>query len=185
MEQWKKDLEELCKKVVKRQARLTISKLQEEYGKKEVNTFITKWLIRKHLRWNKEQIKKSLTKEVFVQCGLRGFLYNQYTDSVYDALEEAYPKRYLPWELKRVPRDFWNKKRAIQVIKTWLEEKVKWSDEEICQKFTKNYIQKTKPYGGKIYWALRRIFEDDAFKALEAIYPNKFKQEGEKIVLNQ
>ena len=185
MKKWQRDLEQLCEKVVKRQSRLTIIKLQEEHGKKEVNAFITKWFIQKYLKWNKDQVKKELTKGVFAQYGLRGFLSNQYSESVYEALEEAYPKRYLPWELRVVPRGFWNQKRAIQAIKTWLEEKVKWSDEEICKKFTKNQIQITKPYGRKIYWVIRRRFEDDTFKALEAVYPNKFRKDGEKIVLNQ
>lgn len=185
MKKWQKEIQALCEERVNGRGYLAIRKYQDKYGKTEVNVFIVKWFIEKYLKWDEKKIKECLCIEVFYSAGFESFLRLQYNQNVYKALEEAYPNKYRPWELKRAPRNYWNKEKAIEAFEIWLKEVVKWSDEEICTKFNRHRIQDTKPFGTKFYWLLRKFLGDDEFIALNTIYPGKFKQENGKIVLNQ
>ena len=185
MKQWQKEIQALCRQRVKGQGYLAIRKYQNKYGKKEVNIFIVKWFIEKYLKWDEQKVKECLCTETFYNAGLKPFLVLQYGKNIYKALQEAYPNKYRPWELKKAPRKYWNRETAIQAFRIWIEEIVKWSDEEICNKFQRHRIQDTKPYGTKFYWLLRKYLGNDEFTALNTIYPGKFRKENKKIVLNQ
>ena len=185
MRQWEKEIQVLCEERVNGQGYLAIRRYQRQYGKKKVNTFIIKWFIETYLKWNEQKVKECLCIETFYKAGLKPFLTSQYKQCVYKALQDAYPNKYRPWELKKAPRNYWNKKRVILAFRIWLEEIVKWTDRQMCNRFQRHRIQDTKPYGSKFYWLLRKFLGDDEFKALNTIYPGKFKQENGKIVLNQ
>lgn len=185
MKQWKIDLIKICENAVVRKGRLTIKEFQDEYGKGKVNRFITRWFIQKYLGWNRAEVCEKLTKKVFRDNGLGGFLVHQYDDCLYKAMNEAFPGKYLPWNFRSTPNSFWNRETAIEAIKWWIEKEMQWKKKDICTKFTKSQMLKNPPYGGKIYWLVKRIFNGEVFCALEAVYPGKFKEKKGKIVLNQ
>ena len=54
-----------------------------------------------------------------------------FNDSPFHALNAAYPNQFKEWELKFVPDKFWNKDTGIRATKWLIEERLKWTDDEI------------------------------------------------------
>ena len=184
-ENWQEEVEKLCERVAKKKTILKIKSFQDEYGKKEVNCVVTRWLITKKLGWNREEVCEKLTMHQFIQNKLEGFIVREYHYNIWQALDEAFPEeKYLPWELNRVPGGFWNEERAIEALK-WLVGKLKWTDRNICARWKLQKIAQVKPHGYKFFWLIKRYFNSDPFEALEAMYPGKFEKVGARIKLKK
>lgn len=98
------------------------SPLNTDYSAK-----ITKYLIENILGWDSdEQIKESLRSNVFKKNKLGGLLSN-FDGSPYAVINNAYPGRFQPWELKVIPIDFNDKEIAIQATKWLIEDQLKLS----------------------------------------------------------
>ena len=93
-------------------------------------------LIENILGWDEEQVKKYLTQDTFNNNDLSGLIAcSAYNGSPYKALNEAYPNKYLPWELPAVPTGFWDiKDNRINATKWLFETKLKWSIDDIKKK---------------------------------------------------
>lgn len=96
-------------------------------------------MIENILKWDDSQVKKYISQDTFKQHDLNGLLQNYYNGSPFKALEEAYPDKYLPWELSCVPTGFWDdKKNRVTAIKWLFETKLNWSIDEIKEKVSQN-----------------------------------------------
>ena len=76
--------------------------------------------------------------------------------------------------LKKFPNGFWKGvdgyDNAIKCLTYLLEEKLKFTDEDIKKHFTRNFFSKYKLYG-----MFNLFFNGSSYKAISAIYPNRFK----------
>ena len=98
----------------------------------------TIWLIEEKLRWNDDDTKEKLSANIFIQNSLGGMLTILFNNSPYLAIENAYPGKFKPWELPSVPKKFWNLETAKEATIWLIEEKLKWSDEDVKEKLTLN-----------------------------------------------
>ena len=130
----------------------------------------TIWLIEEKLKWSDEDIKQKLSANIFIKNSLTGMLNVLFNGSAYLAINNAYPGKFKPWEFTQVPNHFWNLKTASEAT-TWLiEEKLKWSDEDIKQKLSANIFIKNSLTG-----MLNVLFNGSPYLAIENAYPGKFK----------
>ena len=131
----------------------------------------TKWLIEEKLKWSDEQVKESLTQATFIQNGLSGMLGRVFKGSPFAAIENAYPGRYKVWEFKNAPKCFWTLETAKEATKWLIEEKLKWSDEQVKESLTQaTFIQ------NGLFGMLNRVFKGSPFAAIENAYPGKYKK---------
>lgn len=135
----------------------------EETGRKA-----TKWLIKKRLKWNKKQVRRGLNYQVFEDNDLGGMLAILYDDSPYKALEDAFPGKFMPWELSKCPQRFWTIETGAQAIAWLIIVKLKWSRKIVCKYYTSKLIRK---FLGSV---LKDVFDDSPFKGLEAAFPKDY-----------
>lgn len=126
-----------------------------------------RWLIEKKLKWNKDDVMEKYSKAVFLENGLNGLLHF-FDSSPYRALNLAYPGKYLPWELKKVPMDTWNDVSCRTAVKWLFEKKLGWNEDEIRSYATKRIFNENR-LGG-----LLRSYSDSVIRLLNIAYPGKF-----------
>lgn len=74
----------------------------------------TKYLIEEILNYTEEDIKKKIILNSFVKNKLTGMMRIIYNDSTYQAINAAYPGKFLPWNLKCCPMYFWENEQNRQ-----------------------------------------------------------------------
>ena len=99
---------------------------------------VTKTLIERVLKWTYEDIRNKLTLNIFKKYSVLSMLVKVFNGSPYLAIENAYPGKFKPWEVARVPKNFWNMETAREATIWLIEEKLKWSDEDVKEKLTLN-----------------------------------------------
>ncbi len=141
-----------------------------KYWKNEENVInAMRWLIEEKLNWNDEQIKKNLSRSTFVKYGLSGLLSRRFKCSVYDAINTLYPGKFKYWEMKKSPVK-WNEDNAREAVRWLIEDKLKWSIEDI-KKNLKNEVFKKHGLGGM----LDKVYCFSSFNAINSLYPGKIK----------
>lgn len=97
----------------------------------------TKWLIEECLKWDDYDVKTKVDSNIFNLYKLNGMLSTVYNDSVFSAINTAYPNRYHPWELNHVPLNYWKKEQNVKDALKWLiEEKLDLCEKEIPDKIS-------------------------------------------------
>lgn len=59
----------------------------------------TKHLIENILKWDKETVKNNIRLSIFIKNKLNGMIFTVYKNSVFDAINEAYPNEFKLHEL--------------------------------------------------------------------------------------
>ena len=114
------------------------SKVPKNFWNMETAKKATMWLIEEKLKWSDEDVRRNLSQNTFKENSLRGMLAILFNESPYRAIENAYPGKFKPWELPSVPKKFWNLETAKEATIWLIEEKLKWSDEDVKKKLTLN-----------------------------------------------
>ena len=130
---------------------------------------VTKTLIEKVLKWSDDEIKRKLSANIFIQNSLYGMLVILFNGSPYLAIENAYPGKFKPWELPSVPKKIWNVETAREATIWLIEEKLKWSDDDIKEKLSANTFIKNS------LTSIISLFNGSPYLAIENAYPGKFK----------
>lgn len=110
---------------------------------------LIKYLFEERLEWNDEQVLKNLSAKVFYDNRLGGMLQILFDSHPIEAYNFAYPGKFKPWEFRQVPANFWSRETGIAATKWLIEEKLKWSDNEVIEKLTWK-DQKNEVYGVSI-----------------------------------
>jgi len=131
---------------------------------------VTRHMIETKLKWSHQEVCQNLSAKVFRDNKLSGLLSTVYDDSPYEALEAAYPGEYHRWELKVVPKGSWTQENGVKATRWLIEEKLKWSREEVCANldiytFIDNNLDTMLNY----------CFSYSPHEALEATYPSVYK----------
>ena len=128
----------------------------------------TRWLFEEKLKLSHEEIKAQLSYKLFDDNGLRNMLFSCFNDSLYQAINAAYPGKFKPWELNCVPRGYWgNIENGIEATRWLFEEKLKLSDEEIKSQISRKLFEDNGLDG-----MLQQCFSGSPSKALNSVYPD-------------
>ena len=130
----------------------------------------TIWLIEEKLKWSDEDVRRNLSQNTFKENSLRGMLDVLFNGSPYFAIENAYPGKFKAWEFAKVPKNFWNLKTASEATIWLIEEKLKWSDEDVRRNLSQNTFKENSLRG-----MLDVLFNGSPYLAIENAYPGKFK----------
>ena len=130
----------------------------------------TIWLIEEKLKWSDEDVRRNLSKNTFKENSLRGMLNLLFNGSPYLAIENAYPGKFKAWEFAKVSKNFWNLKTASEATIWLIEEKLKWSDEDVRRNLSQNTFKENSLRG-----MLDVLFNGSPYLAIENAYPGKFK----------
>lgn len=133
------------------------------------NVEAVKWLIESKLKWSEEEIKKKITLTTFAENDLYRLI-ELFEYSAAKAVMEAYPGKYVLWEFRKVPKEFWNLETGIQATRLLIEEKLHWNSEEIENKLTRKVFEDNGLSG-----MLQIGFHRDIHQAINAAYPHKFR----------
>ncbi|MBZ9626348.1 hypothetical protein G9F71_026440 [Clostridium sp. FP2] len=147
------------------------TKSPRNYCTVETGIEATKWLIEEKLKWTDNDIKKYISLDIFTINGLRGMLQGVYNGSFFNAIDSTYPNKFNQWELaSNCPRNYWTLERGINASKWLIEEKLKWSENDI-KKFIRVSTFTTNGLGGMF----EIVYGASPFKAINALYPGKIK----------
>ena len=145
-------------------------RISKKFWNMETAREATIWLIEEKLKWSDDDIKEKISANIFEKNSLGGMLAVLFNDSPYRAIENAYPGKFKPWDFKRISKKFWNMETAREATIWLIEEKLKWSDDDIKEKISANIFEKNS-LGGM----LAVLFNDSPYRAIENAYPGKFK----------
>lgn len=128
---------------------------------------ITRYLIEEVLKWDDDEIKANICCKVFFDHRLRGMLISLFNDSVYAALNNAYPGKFREWELSCTPRNFWNLETAKEATIWLFKEHLKMTDEEIKQNVTRKIFVENG-----FDTMMHVLFNNNATLAISNAFPN-------------
>lgn len=131
---------------------------------------ITRYLIEEILHWDDKTLKREISCQVFFKHKLRGMLYMLFNDSVYAAINNAYPNKYYEWEFKCTPRNFWTLENAKRATIWLFKEKLNWSDDDIRH----NVSRKIFVENG-LDTMMHVLFKNNAKEALSNAFPDLFR----------
>ena len=131
-----------------------------------------RWLIEEKLQLSERGIKEKLSVQLFKDNGLGWVITKCFNGSLYEAVNSVYPNKYKEWELKKAPKGLWNdKENGIKATRWLIEEKLQLSDDEVrtCLSYK---LFEDNGLGGM----LQTCFNDSPYEAINAAYPNKYKE---------
>lgn len=132
---------------------------------------VTKYLLEKE-QWTDKTIRSTPIYELLKRYGLTTVYINYFKGYSYDLINSIYPDRFKPWELPKVPQTYWSIKTATEAIKWMIEDKLKWSEKDIKEKYCLKTFKQFKLEG-----MLNQVFESSPFKAINMVYPGKFHEQ--------
>ena len=130
-----------------------------------------KWLIEDKLKLTEEELKETLSQDLFFKNGLSGLLMKKFNGSPVKAINHAYKNKYKPWEFKTVGHKYWNNETLIMAIKWLIEDKLKLSDNELKEQLS------VKLFKDNGLISLLNYTNNSPYDAINLAYPNKFKKE--------
>jgi len=130
---------------------------------------VIQYLLEVKLKWSREQICNNLTHKTFEEHRLGGMLALCFKDSCYEAINLTYPDEYKAWELSGSPHGLWNLENGILATRWLIEEKLKWSHEDVCEYLTRKVFSDNNLYG-----MLTLCFGNSPYAALQATYPGMY-----------
>ena len=149
--------------------KLSVEKLY--WDKKENRLSALKWLIEDTLKLNEKNVAKKVNAKDFIENGLSTLFTKEYSSSIYRAINELYPNKFRVWEVSIVEDGYWeNRDNVEEAVKWMLEEKLKWSKEDIIE----NLTQKTFARFG-LSGLISNNFNGQPWKLLDIAYPGEFK----------
>lgn len=134
-----------------------------------VAAIVTKAMIEDVLKWSEEDVVRKLNSKTFTDNKLGGMFDSVFNRSTYAAINNAYPEKYKPWQFAKVPLSYWTKETAAEATRWLIEEKLKWSEEELLKKLSKKTFKDNKLIG-----MLDQVFDGSPYAAINNAYPGKY-----------
>lgn len=141
-----------------------------ESESKERAKEIIRYLFEEILNWSDEDVRTNFNYEIVNKYKLRGMKQTCFGGSLFDLLKNAYPGKFMPWEMVRKPNDFWNDESCKLAVR-WLVEKV--LDIDIDD--PKKQIDTNDFMENGIKYVLKK-FHNSPYQAVNFAYPGKFKE---------
>lgn len=140
-----------------------------EEGKENAKCII-KYLIEEIWQWTKEDVCRNISINIFRKNGLGGMMYRIYQNNRYKAIQSVYPDQYKPWEFQITTMGYWNKETAIQATKWMIEEKLGWTNEDVCNNLDKETFENNGLRG-----MINHVYGGSPYAALNSAYPGLYK----------
>lgn len=131
---------------------------------------IIKWLIEENLELSEEELKDQFSFEFLCNYKLRSMLRIVFSNSVFNVIDNSYPRKFKPWEFRKVPMHFWTKETGIEAVRWLIEERYRFDDEEVLKYFNYELFR-----NNGLHNMLKYVFDYSPYKALNSAYPNKYK----------
>ncbi len=126
----------------------------------------------KMLGLSESEIPKSIRYETFLKFGISRWLWIFFNNSPFRALNLAYPGKFLPYEMSRIPKKQWDglrgRKRAEKALKLALE-KTGYAPEYFPRLLSYHFFVE---FG--LVTPLKNIFGYDRFSYLDATFPSRY-----------
>ncbi|MGU8835860.1 homing endonuclease associated repeat-containing protein [Clostridium perfringens] len=132
---------------------------------------VTKEILEKE-KWTEEDIKNHPIYEIFNKYGVTTIYIRFFKGNSYKLINSIYPNKFKPWELPRVPKNYWNTDTGIEAVRWMIEDELNWNNEEIKKQLCYNTFEKYRLAG-----MLNIVFDCSPFKAINATYPGIFNEE--------
>jgi len=132
---------------------------------------ILRFLFESILQWSPKDIKKNYSRKLFIDYKLEGLFKIVFNSSPFQALNALYPNQFREWELHYAPNKFWTEETGIQATRWLVEEKLKWTENDIKEKLMKQVFCDNE-LGGM----LRILYGNSVWRAVNQSYPSKFKE---------
>lgn len=127
-----------------------------------------KFMLKKE-KWTEKDIRtKSITDLIRKYGAPSNFINSGLT--FFDIIDAIYPNKFKPWELSKVSNNYWNIETGKQIVKWLIEKELKWDEENIKEKYNLNLFKKYN-----LENMLNVVFGNSPYKALNTVYPGKFK----------
>lgn len=130
---------------------------------------LSKYLLEEKLKYNSKQMLVNVSTKDFLSNKLEGVL-RVFNYSPYQILNNLYPDKIKPWEMKMSPMSTWNANSGIAATKWLIEDILKWTDNDIKDNLRYDTFVE---YG--LSGMLATLYQDSPYNALNSAYPNKFK----------
>jgi hypothetical protein len=131
------------------------------------------WLIEEKLKLSKEQIKEQYSKEFLIKHGLSTVISVLKGQSPYDIINKLYPGQFKPWEFVQTPIGYWNGKTIAEAFKWFVEEKMRWNEEDIKNRLTVDILETNGLSGLAAYMTKQNI---GLFDLVDMAYPGRFNE---------
>lgn len=171
------DVEDVNVKIYRQVLDGTLDKFPRNFWKEEYESCpaIVRYLIEEVLQWDDNDIKEHYGTNTLKDNKLAGLLKYVYVYKSFDVIEAAYPGRFKPWEMKSTPNSYWrNLENCINATRWLILEKLKWTKEDIMEKFNNNVFKENEFTGllkwgwnGESYNAIALSFYEYDFKPWE------------------
>lgn len=106
-----------------------------------------------------------ITAEMIAHYG--GSKARKIAGGTYELVSTATGSRFQEWELFKM--DIWTEEKAVKAVKWLIEDKLKWSDEQVKSSLTASVF-----YRNDLGGMLKHYCGNSPIKALEIAYPGKF-----------
>lgn len=130
-----------------------------------------KYLIEDKLRLTDEEIKNTVSTDFFKNYKLYGMLAHCFESSAFNVINHVYPDKFKPWELKTVPRNYWDDDASFKAVKWLIEDKLKLLNDVYIKRELSTKIFYENGMGS----LLNLKFNCSVYNAINFIYPNRFK----------
>lgn len=130
----------------------------------------TKWLIEDVLHLSDEEIKEQLCAKLFIDNKLGGMLACCFEYSPYRAIQATYPNKFKPSDFKVMPKNYWTKDKIVEELKHLIIEKFNGDDDKIRELINQKFF-----IDNNLGFALSKFFNGSPYKAIDHIFPGKFK----------
>lgn len=144
-----------------------LSRISIKYWTMETGIEAIKWLFEVKLQWSDSDIKENFTGNVLINNGIGGMFYIVFKSIAYNAINSAYPGKFMPWEFKHTKNSYWTVKTGIEATKWLIEKKLQWSETDIKEKLFRNIFIENGLNG-----MLQKCFDQSYKRAIKISYPN-------------
>ena len=149
---------------------------------REEKVAIIRYFIEDLLQWDEQKLLDNLDNSVFYEYGLKKLLVIHYKDHFFNAIRDAYPTRFMPWQFKNNTIKKWDIKTAKYATRWLVEAELHLSTGKIYTSLKEKDFANAnldgmlkKVYGGSIPKAVQMAFPEKNIKESLFITPtNKF-----------
>ena len=107
---------------------------------------VTKEILEKE-KWTDEDIKNHPIYEIFNKYGVTTIYIRFFKGNSYKLINSIYLNKFKPWELPRVPKNYWNTDTGIEAVRWMIEDELNWNNEEIKKQLCYNTFEKYRLAG--------------------------------------
>lgn len=138
-----------------------IGKVPFEYWNEENTIRALRWMVERK-GWQVDELpakvrSREFNRKTFSEFGLATLFEKKFAKNIYRAISSAYPGRFEPWELGKVPSEYWTSPQNIYNASKWIAEQEGIEEHEIIPAIRRKRLTATVLSKYSIGAALKKI----------------------------